>query len=24
MIPIETLSLAKSLKWKGETHHSDA
>jgi len=24
MIPIETLSSAKSLKWKGETHHSDA
>jgi len=24
MIPIETLSSAKSLKWKGEAHHSDA
>jgi len=24
MIPIETLSSAKSMKWKGETHHSDA
>jgi len=24
MIPIETHSSAKSMKWKGETHHSDA